>query len=91
MIKLALRGLKISESKREEYTIKKPTVIIVGETVNCLVAFQLYKMTLKEEKVLAINAANKLKHLFLNKDVTNSGKTKTFKSYITSIFLYSSE
>ena len=41
-------------------------------------------MTLK--KVLAINAANKLKHLFLN-----NVKTKLFKLYRTPIFLYNSE
>ena len=44
-----------------------------------------------KKKVLAINAANKLKQLFLNKDVTISVKTKLFKSYITPIFSYNSE
>ena len=46
---------------------------------------------IKRRKVLAINAANKLKHLFLNKDVTISVKTTLFKSYITPIFSYNSE
>ena len=46
---------------------------------------------IKRRKVLAINAAYKLKHLFLNKDVTISVKTTLFKSYITPVFLYNSE
>ena len=48
-------------------------------------------LRVKRKKVLAINAANKLKHLFLNKDITISAKTKPFKSFITPIFLYNSE
>ena len=39
---------------------------------------------IKRRKVLAVNAANKLKYLFLNKDVS-SVKTKLFKSYIKPI------
>ena len=46
---------------------------------------------IKRRKVLAINAANKLKHLFLNKNVTIDVKTELFKTYITPIFLYNSE
>ena len=41
--------------------------------------------------MLAINALNQLKHLFLNKDVTISVKTKLFKSYIKLKFLFNSE
>ena len=41
--------------------------------------------------MLAINAVNQLKHLFLNKDVTISVKTKIFKSYIKAKFLFNSE
>ena len=46
---------------------------------------------IKRRKILVINAANKLKHLFLNKDVIMSVKTKLFKSYTTPTFLYNSE
>ena len=38
-VKLAQRGLKINESKTEECTIKEPTMTMVGETVNYLVAY----------------------------------------------------
>ena len=38
-IKLAQQGLKINETKTEENSLKEPTVTIVGETVNCLVAY----------------------------------------------------
>lgn len=38
-IKLAQQGLKINETKTEENPLKEPTVTIVGETVNCLVAY----------------------------------------------------
>ena len=41
---------------------------------------------IKRRKVLAINAPNKLKHLFLNKSVIISVKIKLFKTYITPIF-----
>ena len=41
--------------------------------------------------MLAINATNQLKHLFLKNDVTISEKTKLFKCYITPILLYNSE
>ena len=95
-IKLAQRGLKINESKTEEYTIKK---VLIWK--NCGNLWRDCKLLLgslldtqndiKKRKVLAINAAYKLKHLFLNKDVTISVKTKFFKSYITLIFLYNSE
>ena len=37
---------------------------------------------IKSRNVLAMNAQNKLKHLFLNKGVTISVKTKLFKSNI---------
>ena len=68
---------------------KEPTMTIVGETVNYLLANQAHKMT-KRRKVLTINTANKLKQLFLNKDATINVKTKLLKSYITPIFLYNS-
>ena len=38
-IKLAQQGLKINKTKPEENPLKEPTVTIVGETVNCLVAY----------------------------------------------------
>ena len=41
---------------------------------------------IKRRKVLAINAPNKLKHLFLNKSVIISVKIQLFKTYITPIF-----
>ena len=45
--------------KQNNTPSKEPTVMIVGETTNYSVAYYILKMTL--------NAANKLKHLFLNR------------------------
>ena len=89
--KLAQRGLKINESKTEEYTIKRANCDNRWRDCKLLGSLLDTQKDIKRRKVLAINAANKLKHLFLNKDVTISVKTTLFKSYITPIFLYNSE
>ena len=90
-VKLAQRGLKINESKTEEYIMKRANCD--NRRRNCKLIGSLLDIQddIKRRNVLAINTGNKLKHLFLNKDVNISVKTKLFKSYITPIFLYSSE
>ena len=90
-VKLAQRGLKINESKTEEYTIKRANCDNRWRDCKLLGTLLFTQNDIKRRKVLAINAASKLKHLFLNKNVTISVKTKLFKSYITAIFLYNSE
>ena len=90
-VKLAQRGLEINESKTEEYTIKRANCDNRWRDCKLLASLLDTQNGIKRRKVLAINAANKLKHLFLNKDVTINVKTKLFKSYITPIFLYNSE
>ena len=90
-VKLAKRGLKINESKTEEYTIKRANCDNRWRDRKLLGSVLDTQNDIKRRKVLAIIAANKLKHLFLNKDVTISVKTKLFKSYITPIFLSNSE
>ena len=90
-VKLAQRGLKINESKTEEYTIKSANCGNRWTDCKLLVSLLDTQKNIKRRKVLAINAANKLKHLFLNKDVTIRVKTTLFKSCITPIFLYNSE
>lgn len=65
-------------------------MVIVGETVK-LDSLLNTQNDIKRREVLAIIAADKLKHLFLNKDVTSSVKTKLSRSFITPIFLYSSK
>ena len=90
-IKLAQRGLKINESKTEDYTIKRANCDNCWRDCKLLGSLLDTQNDIKRRKVLAIKAANKLKRLFLNKDVTISVKTTLFKSYITPIFLYSSE
>ena len=86
-VKLAQRGLKINESKTEEYTIKRANYDNPWRDCKVLGSLLDTQNDIKRRKVLAINVANKLKHLFLNKDVTINVKTKLFKSYITPIFL----
>ena len=90
-VKLAQRGLKINESKTKEYTIKRGNCDNRWRDSKLLGSLLDTQNDIKRRKVLAINAANKLKHLFLNKDVTINVKTKLFKSYITPKFLYNSE
>ena len=85
-VRLAQRGLKISESKTEEYTIKTANCDNRWRDCKLLGSLLDIQNDIKRRKVLAINAANKLKHLFLNKDVNISVKTKLFKSYVTTIF-----
>ena len=88
LIKLAQRGLKINVSKTEEYTIKRDNCENRWKDCKLLGNLLDTQNDIKGRKVLEINAANKLKHLFLKKDVTIKVKTKLFKSYITPIFLY---
>ena len=90
-VKLAQRGLKINESKTEECTIKRAKCDNRWKDCKRLGSLLHTQNDIKRRKVLAINSANKLKHLFLSKDVTISVKTTLFKSYITPIFLYNSE
>ena len=87
-VTLAQRGLKINESKTEEYTINCDNRWRDCKLLGSLIDTE---NDIIRRKVLAINAANKLKDLFLNKDVTINVKTKLFKSYITPIFLYNSK
>ena len=65
-------------------------MVIVGETVK-LDSLLNTQNDIKRREVLAIIEADKLKHLFLNKDVTFSVKAKLSRSFITPMFLYSSE
>ena len=90
-VKLAQRGLKINELKTEEYTIKRDSCDSRWRDCKPFGSLLDKQNDIKRRKVLAINAANKLKYLFLNKDVTISVKTTLFKSYIIPIFLYNSE
>ena len=79
-VKLAQQKLKINESKTEEYTIKRANCDNRWRDSKLLGSLLDTQNDIKRRKVLAINAANKLKHLFLNKDVTINVKTKLFKS-----------
>ena len=51
-VKLAQQGLQINEKKQKNTPLKELTVIIVGETVHYLVAYQIHKMRLKEKRYL---------------------------------------
>ena len=85
--KLAQQGLKINESRTEDYTIKRANCDNRWRDCKLLDSLLDTQNDMKRRKVLAINAKNKLNHLFLNKYVTINVKTKLFKSYITPIFL----
>ena len=70
-----------------EYTIKRANCGNRWRDCKLLGSLLDTQNDIKRRKVFAINAANKLKHLFLNKDVTISMKTLLFKSYITPNFI----
>ena len=91
LVKLVQQGLKINESKTEEYNIKRANCDNRWRDFKLLESLLDTQNDIKRKKVLAINAANKLKHLFLNKDAAIGVKTKSLKSYITPIFFYNSE
>ena len=84
--KLAQQGLKTNESKTKEHTIKSANCHNRWRDCKLLGSVQETQNDIKKRKALAINAANKLKNLFLNKDFTIIVKTKLFKSYTTPIF-----
>ena len=87
-VELTQQGSKINEPTTEEYTIKRTNCGNCWRECKLLTSLLYTQNDIKRRKILAINAANKLKYLFLNKDVSLSIKTKLFKSYITPIFLY---
>ena len=80
-VKLAQRGQTIKRSNCDNHRRDCKLLGSLLDTQN----------DIKRRKVPPISAVNKLKHLFLNKDVTINVKSKLFKSYITSIFLYNYE
>ena len=63
-VKLVQQGLKINESKMEEYTIKRANCDNRWRDFKLLESLLDTQNDIKRKKVLAINAANKLKHLF---------------------------
>ena len=63
-VKLAQRGLKINESKTEEYTIKSANCNKRWRDCKLLGSLLDTQNDIKGRKLLAINAANNLKYLF---------------------------
>ena len=86
-VKLAQQGLKINGSKTEEYTIQRANCDSRWRDCKLLGSLLDTQNDINRRKVLAINAANKLKHLFLNKDVTISVKTTLKILRNTNIFI----
>ena len=86
-VKLAQRGLKVNESKTEECTIKRTNCDNRWRDCKLLGSLLDTQNDIKRRKVLVMNTASKLKHLFLNKNVTVNVKAKLLKSYITPIWI----
>ena len=66
-VQLNQQGLKVNKSKTEEYTIKRANCGNCWRDCKLLGSLLDTQNVIKRRKVLAINTANKLKHLFLNK------------------------
>ena len=58
---------------------KNLTVTPNGKTINYLITYQTQKMNVKVRKQLGIEAVNKLRNLFSNKDIIIDVKAKLFK------------
>ena len=86
---LEKNGLLINADKTEKYTISRTSD---NEWKKCKLLGTLLDTTedIKRRKVLAIDAAKTLKHIFKNKKVWTSTKARAFDAYITSVFLYNS-
>ena len=76
LVILAQRGLKITETKIKEYTIKRANCDNRWRGCKLFDSLLDIQNDIKRRILLAINAANKLKHLFLNEDVTINVKIK---------------
>jgi hypothetical protein len=83
------RGLQINDSKTEEYKINRRT----GDWKKCKFLGTILDTDedIKRRKILAINAAKNLNHLFNNKNLTTSTKMKILQTYVQPIFLYNCE
>ena len=75
-VKLVHRGLKINNSKTKECTIKRANCDNRCRDCKLLGSLPDTQNDIKRRTLLPINAANELKHLFLNQDVTINVKTK---------------
>ena len=84
-------GLKIKELKTEVCTIKRANSDNRWRDCKLLGRLLETQNDIKRQKVPAVNAANKLTRVLLNRDVIISVKSKLFKSYMTPIFLNNSE
>ena len=82
---------KSIKTKTEEYTIKRVNCNNLWKDCKLLGSSLEIQNDFKRRKGLAINAANKLKHLFLKKDITINVKTVQIKFYsnrnFTNIFI----
>ena len=62
-----------------------------GRNVNIWVSYWTVRVTLKGKKGLAIDSFNKLKQIFNSKRINAITKFRMFNTFVSSIFLYSSE
>ena len=88
--KLRERGLKINESKTEEYHITRNGP---EEWKKCKILESLLDNNedIKRRKQLTNNAMKKLEHIFTNNKLNIKLKIRVFKACAESIFLYNSE
>ena len=80
-------GLMINHDKTEKYEISR-TSDTSWKKCKLLGTLLDTSQDIKRRKGLAIDAAKTLKHVFKGKKVWTSTKSRTFDTYITSIFLY---
>ena len=83
---LKSRDLMINKDKTEQYLINR----ITHELRKCKYLGTMLdtKEDIKQRKVLAINAANRIQALFDNKKMTPETKMTAFRGYILPIFLH---
>ena len=83
---MRVRDLIINKDKTEQYFINKTTY----EWRKCKYLGSMFdtKEDKKRRKVLAINAANIIQAIFVNKKITPETKMTSFRAYIEPISLY---
>ena len=88
--KLKERGLKINETKTEEYTVTKNGP---EEWKKCKILSNLLDTNedIKRRKQLANSSLRKLQHIFNNNRLNIKTKIRIFSACVESIFLYNSE
>ena len=86
---LRKRDLILNPTKTEEYTITNKDDY--WKNIKILGSYIETRRDITNRKILCINAAEQLTHIFKNNNISLNTKLKIFNTYCSTIFLYNSE